>query len=925
MAITIQDLLASDTISQAVDKINFNFDQLLLNGGGPVGPPGPIGPSGPIGGRGERGTEWYEGVSDPNNIAPTPTPLIADYYLQSNGDVWEYTGLAWTNTGINLRGPAGPAGVSGGWSEFGNGPINTYTATASNVAYPSLIDINASEFTATSENQGVKVAAFGIAGPNDTVIVNGADVLTDKFRLSTLMAGSLDASVLSILAHQGNSNSKGIVFMGGGAIPSENYEQDNFVNLSYINLGADDTININVPKPTTNTVGTVATDLIGFNIFTELRGQNFRSGNNFIVTTGTKNDIDTGADNSNIEFTVEKIPNSTGTPFFSVNTVSTGSKPNPNGQTSMILGPVPASNTTNSLFDGGIQFKSNVLNIATNDTTDILSASTASIRVPVLGGANQLSINTTGINVTATNNPINISSGTGAISISNTIAPISVDSFESINLVTTKIAVPINLTTASVELAESYLRMAGYGEGDAITNDWENNNVIISSQRETKNVMIGIGLMGGTQDNTTGKIILGKKQNIVNRTFYSNIRLDYQLDALAAGIIQLSGNYQYTPGGEPTPLSSLKDVSTSTGAYYQKAFQATSTVINQLGMSAGDVMFRNGVYSDDPNDAMQPGIAQEGWMDSNNGSIWVGKTLTKASAGGDSANIGLFVNKAAAAPESTTYNAKTYWQGETIDPSEFYPPTEVFGATTQGIHLSTKVLWGGDNNAAGVKYINIDMFQKNAGGRGPTPPGGGYTLAGNHNYYKIVAGPTGYGQPIQGGSGMNYNNPIASATNFYGASTIPGNDDPTCNITLANPGEGAKGQMVIVEIILASGYLKTDNGGTLTEFFLRPNINFTWEEANSSGTTPVQDKEGKAIDGTTTNLTVQNIPELSNGYRPQYIRWVGQFIYNGESLPFLGSGLASNAVTDFNGTPRWTLIGATQSTTTNLTQEGYGA
>ena len=56
MALTIQELLSSDTVSQVVDKINFNFDQLLLNGGGPIGPLGPSGLPGPIGGRGERGT-----------------------------------------------------------------------------------------------------------------------------------------------------------------------------------------------------------------------------------------------------------------------------------------------------------------------------------------------------------------------------------------------------------------------------------------------------------------------------------------------------------------------------------------------------------------------------------------------------------------------------------------------------------------------------------------------------------------------------------------------------------------------------------------------------------------------------------------------------------------------------------------------------
>ena len=55
MPITIQEIIASDTISQLVDKTNFNFDQLLLNGGGPAGPKGPAGPIGPAGGRGPKG------------------------------------------------------------------------------------------------------------------------------------------------------------------------------------------------------------------------------------------------------------------------------------------------------------------------------------------------------------------------------------------------------------------------------------------------------------------------------------------------------------------------------------------------------------------------------------------------------------------------------------------------------------------------------------------------------------------------------------------------------------------------------------------------------------------------------------------------------------------------------------------------------
>ena len=97
MAITIKELLASDTISQAADKVNFNFDQLLLNGGGPMGPQGPQGPPGPVGGRGIRGSQWYEGAVDPNTVI-FPDLEENDSYLQSNGDVWEYNGTAWVNT-----------------------------------------------------------------------------------------------------------------------------------------------------------------------------------------------------------------------------------------------------------------------------------------------------------------------------------------------------------------------------------------------------------------------------------------------------------------------------------------------------------------------------------------------------------------------------------------------------------------------------------------------------------------------------------------------------------------------------------------------------------------------------------------------------------------------------------------------------------
>ena len=45
MAINIQEILhPSDSDVIKFEKINYNFDQIVANGGGPTGPKGPAGP-----------------------------------------------------------------------------------------------------------------------------------------------------------------------------------------------------------------------------------------------------------------------------------------------------------------------------------------------------------------------------------------------------------------------------------------------------------------------------------------------------------------------------------------------------------------------------------------------------------------------------------------------------------------------------------------------------------------------------------------------------------------------------------------------------------------------------------------------------------------------------------------------------------------
>ena len=336
MAITIQELIASDTVSQAVDKINFNFDQLILNGGGPLGPSGPQGPAGPIGGRGERGTEWYEDDSvsgpgkNPNTFPPTLLPLKNDYYLQFNGQVWEYDGSTWVPTTVNLTGPAGPTGASVGLSQFGNSPNpgnpggvapNNYAQNAKNVGYPSLMA--AGSQTISTDNQGVPTFAVGIAGPNDIAqYPNGVNVTTD-FRLLDEFAGTLDSTNTSFLLHQKNSGATALRFMGGTEA-GENFEQLDYTKLSQIKLSSDDTLNISVPKSPT-AVSNI-NDTVGFNIETAERGQTYRSGAGFSFKTGTKGGSGSSFFNSNFEATVSTFSplGSSEKGKFDLNTIGAG-------------------------------------------------------------------------------------------------------------------------------------------------------------------------------------------------------------------------------------------------------------------------------------------------------------------------------------------------------------------------------------------------------------------------------------------------------------------------------------------------------------------------------------------------------------------------------------------------------------------------
>lgn len=109
--LNLRTVLSGDNIGNMIDKINYNFQQIVLGGGGPegkpgiIGPPGGPGPIGPTGGPGPTGgtgTYVFVGVTAPNSLSSIlPTPRVQDVYLQpDNGagvlNFWEKIGTGAT-------------------------------------------------------------------------------------------------------------------------------------------------------------------------------------------------------------------------------------------------------------------------------------------------------------------------------------------------------------------------------------------------------------------------------------------------------------------------------------------------------------------------------------------------------------------------------------------------------------------------------------------------------------------------------------------------------------------------------------------------------------------------------------------------------------------------------------------------------------
>jgi hypothetical protein len=184
--INILNILQGDNQSTVVDKINYNFDQILSAGGGPQGQQGLQGSTGPIGPQGAQGvqgtqgpsgTKWFVQDTSPasggvTGSNPWTYPTLGDYWLDpdsSNQDVYVFTATGWVNTGYGLA--AGdifqnlvPIQISGGGTASGILIAGTASDRSLVLSDSSISNYTPGGVTAENinyENSKLKIATTG--------------------------------------------------------------------------------------------------------------------------------------------------------------------------------------------------------------------------------------------------------------------------------------------------------------------------------------------------------------------------------------------------------------------------------------------------------------------------------------------------------------------------------------------------------------------------------------------------------------------------------------------------------------------------------------------------------------------------------------------------------------------------------------------
>ena len=172
MAINIKELFSVDSDNTRLDKINYNFDQIVANGGGPTGATGAKGSVGPQGSKGQKGEVGATGAKgDPGTAT--------DYFFKNSNT---------RNITLTPKWDDGDPQNEAASLVLGETPADDSSATVENQAPLTLVKddsvANPFEFLFKLRTENVSEYIFG------DIELTGSDIIL-KFNKSAL--GSLDA------------------------------------------------------------------------------------------------------------------------------------------------------------------------------------------------------------------------------------------------------------------------------------------------------------------------------------------------------------------------------------------------------------------------------------------------------------------------------------------------------------------------------------------------------------------------------------------------------------------------------------------------------------------------------------------------------------------------------------------------------------
>ena len=126
MAINIQEILhPSDSNSKKFEKINYNFDQILANGGGPAGPKGTKGDQGLTGSTGQKGQKGELGPIGEKGVSGETNSPWHKVQIDSNNDGNNEVTVLKPKVGTDLNMPIIWLGDSTFQENLTNGRIDT--------------------------------------------------------------------------------------------------------------------------------------------------------------------------------------------------------------------------------------------------------------------------------------------------------------------------------------------------------------------------------------------------------------------------------------------------------------------------------------------------------------------------------------------------------------------------------------------------------------------------------------------------------------------------------------------------------------------------------------------------------------------------------------------------------------------------------